>query len=117
MNGWKQLWPRVSSWTCNAETIRQPHRVSYGTGIVADRSWIAIGFYGAACGVRQVSGYLSTLTLIPTGLGLTPALCMSVFDGKPELSWLRPTYCSVSRAMALPAQAGGAAILHSSITG
>ena len=81
-----------------------------GTGIVAGRSLLAIRFYGAACGVRQVSGYLSTLTLIPTGLGLTPALSMSVSDGKPELSWLRPTYCSVSRAMAPPAQAGGAAL-------
>ena len=89
--------------------------MSYGTGIVANRcsvdgSLTAIRLYGAACGVRQVSGYLSTLTLISTGFGLTPALCMSVFDGKPELSWLRPTYCSVSRAMAPPAQAGGAAL-------
>jgi len=45
------------------------------------------------------------------GLGLTAVLSMSVSDGKPELLWLRPTYCSVSRAMALTAQAGGAALL------
>lgn len=37
--------------------------------------------------------------LIPSGLGLTPVLCKSVSNGKPDPTWLRPTYCSVSRAM------------------
>lgn len=40
--------------------------------------------YGAACGVRHVSGYLSTLMFNAQGLGLTPALCKSVPNGKPE---------------------------------
>jgi hypothetical protein len=46
----------------------------------ADSEWFC---YGAACGVRRVSGYLSTLTLIPQGFGFVVAVCKSVSNGKP----------------------------------